>query len=431
MNLKYLDCCRICGNSHLSEILDFGEQYNQGSFVYPNKLPPPFRKIPHKILRCNTQLTYGSCGLIQNRVVVPPQVLYQHYGYRTSTSQTMKYHLLNVYNDIITVKVGHDLMTFQKQLERIKVLDIGANDGFFLNLYPDEILKLAIDPSDAVEQIDSINTFVVKGTYPDDKTAISELIKTQDKQFDIITAIACLYDVDYLHAFVKSLEMDLKIDGIFVAEVAYLHSVIENLAFDQFCFEHVSTFSLATLERLFRYYDLKIFKAQKTDTNGGSLLFYVCHSNCNKFDNTQWQNELNILRFKEFEMALDDPRTYEDFCAKIKKVLNNLYKFILEEKRKGKRIHILGASTKLNTILQTGNIGPDLIDFASERNPDKVGGQLMNGIPIISEEESRKLKPDYYLVGPTHFRNELLAREKEIRKQGTKFIFPVPHLEIL
>jgi hypothetical protein len=52
-------------------------------------------------------------------------------------------------------------------------------------------------------------------------------------------------------------------------------------------------------------------------------------------------------------------------------------------------------------------------------------------IPVISEEESRRLKPDYYLVLPWHFREEFLEREKETLKHGTKMIFPLPTIEIL
>ena len=52
-------------------------------------------------------------------------------------------------------------------------------------------------------------------------------------------------------------------------------------------------------------------------------------------------------------------------------------------------------------------------------------------IKIISETLSRSCKPDYYLVLPWHFKNEILKREVKIRKKGTKFIFPLPNLKVL
>ena len=59
-------------------------------------------------------------------------------------------------------------------------------------------------------------------------------------------------------------------------------------------------------------------------------------------------------------------------------------------------------------------------------------GQFTPGtkIKIVSEKISRKLKPDYYLVLPWHFKNEILKREKKIINSGTKFIFPLPKIKI-
>jgi hypothetical protein len=100
-------------------------------------------------------------------------------------------------------------------------------------------------------------------------------------------------------------------------------------------------------------------------------------------------------------------------------------------KSEGKKVHIYGASTKGNTILQWCDIDKNLIDFAAERNPDKYGAMTLGTeIPIISEAESRAMNPDYYLVLPWHFKEEFLEREKDAIQKGTKFIFPVPNIEI-
>ena len=100
-------------------------------------------------------------------------------------------------------------------------------------------------------------------------------------------------------------------------------------------------------------------------------------------------------------------------------------------KSEGKRVHIYGASTKGNTILQWCNIDHTIVDYAAERNPDKFGAMTVGtGIPIISEEESRAMNPDYYLVLPWHFRDEFLEREKASLKKGTGFIFPLPKIEV-
>ena len=71
------------------------------------------------------------------------------------------------------------------------------------------------------------------------------------------------------------------------------------------------------------------------------------------------------------------------------------------------------------------------MDYAAERNPDKFGAMTVGtGIPIISEEESRAMNPDYYLVLPWHFRDEFLEREQASLKKGIGFIFPLPKIEV-
>jgi hypothetical protein len=100
-------------------------------------------------------------------------------------------------------------------------------------------------------------------------------------------------------------------------------------------------------------------------------------------------------------------------------------------KKEGKRVHIYGASTKGNTILQWCDIDNSLVEYAAERNPDKYGAiTIGTNIPIISEAESRAMNPDYYLVLPWHFKKEFLEREKETLDKGTGFIFPIPKIEI-
>ena len=84
----------------------------------------------------------------------------------------------------------------------------------------------------------------------------------------------------------------------------------------------------------------------------------------------------------------------------------------------------------MNTILNYCDIGPELIPYAAERSPEKFGARTISGIKLISEEESRAMNPDYYLVGPYHFKDEILKRESEAIAKGTKFIFPLPELTI-
>ena len=91
-----------------------------------------------------------------------------------------------------------------------------------------------------------------------------------------------------------------------------------------------------------------------------------------------------------------------------------------------------GASTKGNVVLQFCNLTAAEIPAIAEVNEEKFGrftpGTL---IPIISEKEAKKMKPDYFLVLPWHFKDSILRREREYLDSGGKFIFPFPEIEIV
>ena len=83
-------------------------------------------------------------------------------------------------------------------------------------------------------------------------------------------------------------------------------------------------------------------------------------------------------------------------------------------------------------LLQWYGIDSYKVPYAADRNPDKVGAYTLGtGIRIISEEESRKMRPDYYLVLPWHFKQEFLTRERDTILAGTKMIFPLPEISVV
>jgi hypothetical protein len=177
--------------------------------------------------------------------------------------------------------------------------------------------------------------------------------------------------------------------------------------------------------------DMKIFKIDFNNINGGSIRCFATHKETKVYDNKENAEFLYGVRQKEFDLKLDTSKPYDDFQRRIETVKKELYQLLVSLKKDGKHIHIYGASTKGNTILQYCDIDNELIDYAAERNPDKYGAMTLGtNIPIISEEESRAMNPDYYLVLPWHFKEEFVEREKQALEKGTRFIFPLPKVEI-
>ncbi|HVR03333.1 MAG TPA: methyltransferase C-terminal domain-containing protein, partial [Polyangia bacterium] len=144
------------------------------------------------------------------------------------------------------------------------------------------------------------------------------------------------------------------------------------------------------------------------------------------------QTNIKRLRQEEFDFELDTDKPYRNFQERVNVHKQELMTLLKKLRAEGKRIHAYGASTKGNTILQWCGIDSRLVDVAADRNPDKFGARTLGSdIPIVSEEESRKAKPDYYLVLPWHFRDEFVEREKALLAAGVGMIFPLPTIEIV
>jgi SAM-dependent methyltransferase len=410
--LKYKQSCRSCNHNDLKKIIDLGDQPIQGSFIYPNKPKPPTRCIDSTIMICDVKT--GGCGLVQNKVSIAPEILYSNYGYRSSVSNTMKDHLKDLVERIV-------IFLKSKDIYPERVLDIGANDLYMLKQYEKNIQKIGIDPSDIINQVEKDDIEVINDCYPSSKI---------HGKFDIISSIACFYDIEDPTSFCKEIEKSLKDNGIWVVEFAYLPEVYNKLAYDGMVHEHVCLYSVATFEHILKRVGLKLIKLEENDTNGGSLQAWVAKENNTLFENSNFKQDILKIKIKEFQMALEDKNSYISFEDRIKKHKENLLEVLNKFKSEGKKIHVYGMSTKLNTILSYCGIGANIIECAAERSPEKVGATTINGIPMVKEEDSRKTV-DVYLVGPYHFKKEILEREKETIRKGIKFIFPLPTIEII
>ncbi|MCB8776706.1 class I SAM-dependent methyltransferase [Planktothrix agardhii 1032] len=417
MHLTHRKTCRVCGSSALTPVINLGDQYLQGSFVKPGKEEPPQRKIPLSLVRCDPTRDEHACGLLQMQHTVPPEILYSAYWYRSGTNQTMRNHLQGIAED------GVSMIGKSKAL----VLDIGCNDGTLLKYYPKDFIKFGVDPSDVAQEVGDDIT-VIQDIFPS-----QELLKrTKGEKFDVITSIAMFYDLEDPVTFCQEIKAALAENGLWIFEMSYMPSMLKMNSYDTICHEHLEYYSLAVLDIILKKADLKIVDAVLNDINGGSIRCYATHIDNFTFKKQEAMQRLQQLRQEEFDMELDTDKPYKNFQDRINVHKDQLIGMLKTLKKEGKSIHIYGASTKGNTILQWCGIDNRIIDYAAERNPDKYGAYTLGtDIPIISEAESRAMNPDYYLVLPWHFKEEFLKREEETLKSGVGMIFPLPTVEII
>lgn len=413
--IAYHNKCRLCGHGNLESIVDMGEHYLHGLFVFPD-FQPPTRTVPTELVRCDTES--GGCGLVQLKHSVDPDVLYSRYGYRSATNATMREHLTEIAQTAT-------FMWGEKNSGNPRCLDIGCNDGYLSTRLPEECEKVGVDPCDIGLKITGIPNFTfIHDLFPSNKL---------EGNFDIITMIACFYDVNNPLAVAKELHWKLKNNGILVVEVSYWPAKMDAGAIDEVCHEHVAFYNFQNLESIFVSAGFKIFNAKINSINGGSIQLWMQRDS----SETNYSNEVfhkNVLDIKFFEMnkRLDTAEPYYEFSERCHQMRLDIFRLFQEISSAGKTIHLYGASTKGNVLLQYLGLDSNQIPYAAERSKEKWGGYTLGtNIKMISEEESRAMKPDYYFVPIWSFKDEIVKREAEFLANGGKLIFPLPVLEVI
>ena len=376
------------------------------------------RKIGCQLVRCDPTQDETACGLLQMKHTVPPPILYNAYWYRSGTNNTMRTHLKGIADTSVQLLAKSNAL----------VLDIGCNDGTLLKAFPTDFIKYGVDPSDVAQEVVGENISVVQDIFPSPQ--LNNLL--EGRKLDLVTSIAMFYDLEDPVGFCRNIRDVLSDDGIWIFEMSYMPTMLERNMYDTICHEHLEYYSFAVIEKVLARADLHVFRVEFNEINGGSVRCFATHRQNTKYITPSDQQRISRVRQDEFDMALDTDAPYKEFQARIEIETKALKKLLTDLKSEGNKIHIYGASTKGNTILQFCGIDSDLIDCAAERNPDKYGARTLGtNIPIVSEADSRAMKPDYYLVLPWHFKQEFIEREKATLDSGVGFIFPLPTIEIL
>jgi NDP-4-keto-2,6-dideoxyhexose 3-C-methyltransferase len=411
--------CRVC-DSALHEVFSLGEQY-VSNFLSPQQ--PDGCKAPLDLLLCR------GCKLLQLRHTVPSDSMFKNYWYRSGTNETMRNALANI---------AHTAERLTNLQEGDAVLDIGCNDGTLLASYKTpKIYKIGFDPAEnLVAYSVAIADRIVNRLFEAESFHRDAELKAHRPK--IVSSIAMFYDLENPNEFVSGVKKVMHPDGLWVVQMSHLPLMLEQHDFGNICHEHLEYYSLESLEYLLNLHDLAVVDVELNDVNGGSLRAYVRNREAKKdtFGDAgyrhQAENRVDAVRRHEANLRLGEPQTYEEFGAWVERIKCDVYTFIVDRVRGGRTVAVYGASTKGNTMLQYFGLDGGLITVASERNPDKWGKVTVGTrIPIVSEEEARDAKPDYFLVLPWHFLKEFREREKNYLLRGGRFIVPLPYFALI
>jgi hypothetical protein len=407
---KEITKCRISSSTNLINVLSLGNQYLTG--VFPKSKEEKVTIGPVDLVWC------PDSGLLQMKQSYSLEEMYgDNYGYRSGLNASMVKHLQK------KIKI---LEKLAKPSDQELIIDIGSNDATSLKAYSGKFRKVGIDPTGKK----------FKEYYTDDLTLIPDFFTAQkfknifpDEKAKIITSIAMFYDLEDPRSFVSDIEKCLAEDGIWHFEQSYMPSMLRTNSYDTICHEHLEFYSLKVVKSLLEDEGLRIIDVQMNDINGGSFAVTACKKDAEYKSNTPI---INWMLNQEQDMGLDTINPYEEFAkrtAQHKKNLTDLIKALVAD---GKKVFGYGASTKGNVLLQYCGFTEKEIPFIAEVNTEKFGSYTPGtNIPIISEKEAKEMKPDYFLVLPWHFKNNILNKEEEYISNGGKFIFPLPEIEII
>lgn len=407
--ISVIQQCRICKGTALLDAIDLGEQYITSRFPLYGDFSTPKTQIVLSMCQ--------DCGLLQLKHTTKSSELYEYeYGYRSGLSNTMRAHLKEYQMEIVSKVNLEDSDT---------VLDIGSNDSTMLQYYPSTVKRIGIDPTGKqfqqyYQDVDLIPTYFTKGAFQS---------SYGDRKCKIVSSISMFYDLPDPVQFARDIYDILDDEGIWTCEQSYVLTMLKQNSLDTICHEHLEYYGLRQIQEIAQRSRFKIVDVKFNDCNGGSFRIYLAKDTSKTHvPNT---DHIQAIRSEEDAFGINKIETYHNFMKKCDYEVKKLKDFIEAVNQCGKRAWVYGASTKGNCLLQYANLTEADMKYAVERNPNKVGKMTSTGIPIISEETMRQENPEFLVVFPWHFRNEIVERERAYLERGGQLIFPLPHFEIV
>ena len=404
--------CRHCGTPLSLTFIDLGSAPPSNAYLTERNLKRPERWFPLRILVCS------ECWLVQTEDYAGAEEIFtDDYAYFSSYSKTWLDHCERyVANMHERFRLGsHSL-----------VVELAANDGYLLQyVAARKIPCIGIEPTASTAA-----SAREKGIEIIDKffgVSLAKDMANNGQSADLIIANNVLAHVPDINDFVSGVAVLLKRTGVATFEFPHFLNLVTHNQFDTIYHEHYSYLSLLAVRRIFDKNGLTAFDVEELPTHGGSLRVYAqrkdgVHAHFDTVDN---------LLQRERAAGLLTMAYYAGFQARADKAKNEFLGFLLEAKRAGKRVAAYGAAAKGNTLLNYAGVRPDLLPYVVDKNPSKQGRFLPGSrIPIVSEDQIRRERPDYVVVLPWNIRDEVTTDLAYVRDWGARFVTAIPELHV-
>jgi SAM-dependent methyltransferase len=405
--------CLFCATALQHTFVDLGMSPLCESYVseeHLNRMEPFY---PLHVYVCH------NCFLVQLQEYVSAEEIFTEYAYFSSYADSWVEHMRR-YADMITDRLGLGKGSL--------VVEVASNDGYLLQHFVAKgIPVLGIEPAANVARVAVEKGVPTLVRFFGERTA-RELV-AEGKQADLICGANVLAQVPNPNDFVKGLQILLKPGGVVTIEFPHLMRLMAENQFDTIYHEHFSYFSFVSAEKILAAQGLVLFDVEELPTHGGSLRVYARHEGDTTKPATR---RAEALRRHEIESGLQRIETYAHFGEQVKETKRKLLEFLIAVKRAGRTVVGYGAPGKGNTLLNYCGIRRDFIDFTVDRSPYKQGKFLPGThIPIYHPDRIREARPDYVLILPWNFKDEIVQQMAHIRDWGGQFVVPIPEVRVL
>ncbi|MFN0180511.1 MAG: class I SAM-dependent methyltransferase [Gemmatimonadales bacterium] len=358
---------------------------------------------------------------------VPHDQLYRRYWYRSGVNEAMREELRSIVRSAAA---------YVNLVPGDVVLDIGSNDGTLLACYPEELLRVGVDPSDVARQAPFYkgpNAVLVNDFYS--APAVAAAVPGRAR---VVTIVATFYDVEHPKEFLDDVRKIIHDDGLLVIQLSYTPLMLQANEFGAICHEHLCYYTFATLQSLLCRSGFAVIDAQLNGTNGGSLRVYATIAGRERSLRcpAHWLyvgacRSAALLQF-ERQRHFDRPEPYRRFMRRVQRLKTETVRWLERARDGGATVVGYGASTKGNVMLQYYGVTRDLLPCIADRSPAKWGLYTAGtGIPVIPEAEMRAMRPDFLFVLPWFFASTFVDRERDLITAGTRIVLPLPELTVL
>lgn len=405
--------CMCCGAELRHTFVDLGMSPLCESYVPADKLNHMEPFYPLHVYVCD------RCFLVQLEEYVSPEEIFTEYAYFSSYAESWVEHMRR-YAETITRRLGLGKDSL--------VVEVASNDGYLLQHFVRAgVPVLGIEPAANVAKVAVAKGIPTLVKFFGEETA-RELV-AKGVQADLLCGANVLAQVPRLNDFVRGLKILLKPGGVCTIEFPHLMRLMAENQFDTIYHEHFSYFSYLAAERVFADQGLTLFDVEEIPTHGGSLRVYARHAGDDAKPVTETARR---LRQREVDAGLLRLESYASFAEQVRETKRKLLEFLIGARRAGKKVAGYGAPGKGNTLLNYCGIRTDFVDFTVDRNPYKQGKFLPGThIPIHAPERIREARPDYLLILPWNFQEEIMKQMAYIREWGGKFIVPIPQVRVV